>query len=131
MKVGVWERGGSGAGVGSTAHRVPTRNTWALDGGCGGALGNRMILGASHGVLGVPTGGIWGVPLLEISSPGRRIMEGLLGLTVTGEAARKVVWPCGVCEPGTWTTLGEVWLKFVRLSCAHDNNVLALMLSPS
>jgi hypothetical protein len=58
MKVGVCDRGGSGAGVGSTTARgVPTRKTWALDGGCGGALGNLMILGldTSRGVLGVPT----------------------------------------------------------------------------
>lgn len=115
MKVGVCEHG-SGAGVGSTARGVPTRNTWALDGGCGGALGNRMILGPSaRGVLGVPTQRIWGVPLLEISSPGRHMMEGLVGLTVPGEAACKVVLLRWTHEPGTWITLGEVCLNFVRL----------------
>lgn len=46
MKVGVCGCG-SGAGVGSTARGVPTRNTWALDGVCGGVLGNQMILDAS------------------------------------------------------------------------------------
>jgi hypothetical protein len=112
MNVGVCERGSwIGAGAGSTARGVPMRNTWALDGGCdgGGAPGNRMILGAStRGVLGVPTRRILGVPLLEISSPGRRMIEGLIGLTVPGDATRKVAALRCVRAPGTWMTLGEV-----------------------
>jgi hypothetical protein len=60
-----------------------------------------MILGASRGVLSVPTRRILGVPPLEMSSPGRRIMVGLVGLTVSGEATCKVVWPRWTREPGT------------------------------
>jgi hypothetical protein len=38
-------------------------------------------------------------------------MEGLVGLTVPGEATRNVVWPRWAREAGTWMTLGEVWLN--------------------
>ena len=130
---GVRERGsGAGAGAGSAARGVVTRNIWALEGGCGGAEGTRMMVGASPlGVLGVATRSICGVPLLEMSSPGSRMIVGLEGRMGPGEATRKVAWLRGAREPGIWITLGEVCPKFVKTCLKIRLGSLTLILSPS